>query len=234
MNLIGPFAAGLGIADNLVLKAAHAFAVATGVTPSARLVLTKSLPIASGIGGGSADAAATLRGLLALYPGTAEAAQLHAIATGIGSDVGACVVSRALFMRGRGERIEVLDGFPALDAVLVNPGLAVSTGKVFARLRGRTGTNASRTPSGLSDTLAVVRYLRGTRNDLEPAAREIVPEIGTVLDEIARMPGIMITRMSGSGATCFGLFESRLEAEMAATALSRSHPAWWIAPTVLR
>ncbi len=234
LSIAGPFAHGLSTEDNLVLKAARAFAAATGTAPLGRFALTKNLPVASGIGGGSADAAAALRALASLHPGAADPARLLEIAATIGADVAACVRARALLMRGRGDRLDDVQPFPALNALLVNPGQSVSTAEAFRRLEARTGTGVSELPRSFVDASAVIRFLRATRNDLEVPGRKIAPAIANVLDEIARMPGVLMARMSGSGATCFGLFETGLDAQMAATALGRSHPSWWIAPTVLR
>jgi 4-diphosphocytidyl-2-C-methyl-D-erythritol kinase len=230
----GLFSAGLATDDNLVLKAARAFAGATGTAPLGRFVLTKNLPVASGLGGGSADAAAALRLLSSRHAGQVNDARLLEIATTVGSDVPACVLSRALMMRGRGEHLDPLQRFPKLNALLVNPGQSVSTAEVFKRLEIRTGTGKVSLPGAFDNSDALIRFLRTTRNDLEAPARTIAPAIRTALDEISRMPGIQIARMTGSGATCFGLFETGLDARMAATALTRSHPDWWIAPTVLR
>jgi 4-diphosphocytidyl-2-C-methyl-D-erythritol kinase len=233
LHLDGPFGSGLQSDDNLVLKASRAFAERTGQPANARITLTKNLPIASGIGGGSADAAATLRGLAEIYPGAATAQQLAAIAADVGSDVSACLVSKPLLMRGRGEDITPLPRFPALPAVLINPGVAVGTADVFRGLKTRTGADAAK-PIDTSSAAALLRALRTTTtNDLEPPARAVAPVIGDVLDELRRMPGIQLARMSGSGATCFGIFESAFEAELAVTALESTHTDWWIKTTTL-
>ncbi|MEJ1969647.1 MAG: 4-(cytidine 5'-diphospho)-2-C-methyl-D-erythritol kinase [Rhizomicrobium sp.] len=224
LTLDGPFAKGLEAEpDNLVLRAARALDV------TARIALTKNLPVASGIGGGSADAAAVLRGLA----GAADAARLLQIAAELGSDIPACVLSKPLMMRGRGEVLEVLPKCPALPAVLVNPGVGVPTGKVFAGLATRTSLGHAPAAFDLSSAAALTRYLRTTRNDLEAPARALVPQIGEVLGELARMPGIALARMSGSGATCFGLFQDDGAAAMAAIALESSHPGWWARATQL-
>jgi 4-diphosphocytidyl-2-C-methyl-D-erythritol kinase len=217
----GPFAAGLDGADNLVIRAAKAFADVTHQSVSVRMVLTKNLPVSSGIGGGSADAAAALRGMAQMYPGTGDAA-LQEIAQVLGSDVPVCLVSKSRLMEGRGEKLTKVT-LPKRQAVLVNPGVAISTAEVFRRLKTRTGVERT----------ASIFDLKSSRNDLEAPAREISPLIGEVLDELSRMPGVTLWRMSGSGATCFGLFESKLEAEMAATALAASHPEWWVKAAVL-
>ncbi|HUO89674.1 MAG TPA: 4-(cytidine 5'-diphospho)-2-C-methyl-D-erythritol kinase [Rhizomicrobium sp.] len=230
LALDGPFAKGLEAeTDNLVLRAARAFPGA----PPAALRLTKNLPVASGIGGGSADAAAALRGLAALYPGRAGEKALLEIAASLGSDIPACVLSRPLMMRGRGERLEVLPRCPALDAVLVNPGVAVPTGPVFAALRTRTGLGHAPKAADLAGAEALIAFLRTARNDLEAPARALAPAVGDVLGELARMPGLRLARMSGSGATCFGLFADGDAARMAAIALSHSHPGWWVIATSL-
>jgi 4-diphosphocytidyl-2-C-methyl-D-erythritol kinase len=217
----GPFAAGLDGSDNLVTRAAKAFAAATGQSVNVRMVLTKNLPVSSGIGGGSADAAAALRGLAQLYPGTDDATLMR-IAETLGSDVPVCLVSKSSMMEGRGETLTPLT-LPKLHAVLVNPGVAVSTADVFRGLKTRTGTEEA----------VSITKLRASHNDLEAPARAISPVIGDVLDELSRMPGVTLWRMSGSGATCFGLFDSGFEAELAATALSSSHPTWWIKAAAL-
>jgi 4-diphosphocytidyl-2-C-methyl-D-erythritol kinase len=231
LSVEGPFAPDL-TGDNLVLRAAQLFAEKAGQPVNARFTLTKNLPVASGIGGGSADAAAALRGLSEMYPKAVTPPQLLEVASALGSDVPACLYSKPLMMRGRGERIDLLPSFPQVHAVLVNPRVSVSTADVFRGLKTRTGAGNEK-PDVSSDT-KLARYLRTTRNDLEAPARAIAPAIGEVLNEISRMPGVELARMSGSGATCFGIFESGFEAEMAATALQSSHPTWWVAPTTLQ
>src|SRR5581483_4619284 len=146
--------------DNLVLRAARAL----GMT--ADIALTKNLPVASAIGGGSAAAAAALRGLARLHPAPGEA-QLLAFAESLGSDIPACVLSKPLMMRGRGEQLELLPRFPILHAVLVNPSVAVPTGKVFAALQSRTGLGHTPHAFDLSGGEPLIRYLATTRNDLE-------------------------------------------------------------------
>jgi 4-diphosphocytidyl-2-C-methyl-D-erythritol kinase len=223
----GPFADGLTGVDNIVPKAAQAFAVNTGQIVPVRIVLTKNLPVASGIGGGSGDAAATLRALDELYPGSANEEELHDIALALGSDVPACLISKPLLMRGRGERLSPLSAFPETPIVLVNPRVALATAAVFRRLDERSGTGNPALAS-LTGHRALVSLLKERRNDLEAPARDLEPAIGDVLDELARMPGILLARMSGSGATCFGIFDRPSDAEMAAIALSHSNPAWWV------
>lgn len=204
----GPFAAELaGEGDNLVLRAARALGATAAIT------LTKNLPVASGIGGGSADAAAVLR---ALGEGRHD---LHDIAETLGSDVPVCVDSKAAWMEGRGEILTPMT-VPEMHLVLVNPRLAVSTAAVFRALDMRSGLGTVRSNA-----------LDGTRNDLEAPARALLPRIGEVLDAIAALPGARLARMSGSGATCFGLFDDAEAAARAADLLGEAHPDWWVRAT---
>ena len=227
----GPFASVLKAdADNLVLKAARALAAHAGVKRGANISLTKNLPIASGIGGGSADAAATLRGLARLWGLKPDGDELLAVAETLGSDVPVCVSSRAQWMEGRGEILTALDPLPAMAMVLVNPGVAVPTPKVFAALTDRRGTNLSPPPrfKGPTDFIA---YLKNTSNDLEAPARSIAPIIDDVLGALTCQPDVHLARMSGSGATCFALFDTDEEAAAAAAAIGARHPKWWTVAT---
>jgi 4-diphosphocytidyl-2-C-methyl-D-erythritol kinase len=212
--------------NNLVLKAAGLFAERESVPPRTRIALTKNLPVASGIGGGSADAAATLRGLAALWRRTAATLEL---ATDIGSDVPVCLLSRPAWMEGRGERIAVLGDVPPLDLVLVNPGIAVSTAGVFRGLERRSGVESVK-PGALNSLYAVRDYLSATNNDLEAPALALAPPIGDVLATL-RSHGAIFARMSGSGATCFGLFENGSVASAAADAIATARPGWWVTAT---
>jgi len=215
----GPFAAALGgEGDNLVLRAARGFGDAFGVSTEAAWVLGKNLPVASGIGGGSADAAAALR-VLARYHGLAlDDARLFAVADALGSDVPACLLGRPALGTGRGERLEPLGDLGAIPVLLVNPGIAVSTGPVFKAWDGM-----DRGPITAGGTLE--RALAG-RNDLEAPARAIAPGIGDVLDLLA-VTGPMLARMSGSGATCFALYGSESQRTAAAERIRAAQPGWW-------
>jgi 4-diphosphocytidyl-2-C-methyl-D-erythritol kinase len=228
LTLSGPFARGLEAEnDNLVLRAARALAPRRG----AAITLTKSLPVASGIGGGSADAAAALRGLNDLWVLGKSVDELRVLAETLGSDVPVCVESRPAWMEGRGERVTPARGVSAMAMVLVNPGVAVPTAAVFRALKTRRGVSTVDQTVDMRDARTLIAFLRTTGNDLEAPAREVAPAIGEVLGEIARMPGILLARMSGSGATCFGLFEDDAAAEMAAIALGHSNPDWWVQAT---
>ena len=229
LTVDGPFAQGLdGESDNLVLRAARALSVHAGREAKAAITLIKNLPVASGIGGGSADAAAALRGLNELWQLGATPDELRKIAEALGSDVPVCVAGKPAWMEGRGERVSLATGVPGAAIVLINPGVAVPTAAVFKALKTKRGTGHVDHSFGAKDTAGLGRFLRGTANDLEAPARVIAPLIGEVLGELARMPGIELARMSGSGATCFGLFEDGGVAQMAAIALAHSHPGWWV------
>lgn len=221
LALHGPFARDLGSGgDNLVLRAAAML----GPGPGAALRLRKSLPVASGIGGGSSDAAATLR-LLARMWGVAlpDAGALLAL----GADVPVCLAGRPLRMRGIGERLTPL-ALPAFWLVLVNPGVPVATGTVFAALAGRFGAAMPDTLPPMPDVAALAAFLARQRNDLQDPAVAAVPQVGAVLAALAAQPGCLLARMSGSGATCFGMFGSEAAALDVADALRLSEPGWWV------
>lgn len=227
----GPFAAGLAAEnDNLVLRAARALAVEAGTLAGAQLTLTKNLPVASGIGGGSADAAAALRALKALWRTETPDEVLLEIAATLGSDVPVCLPSQAAYMEGRGEILTPVR-LPQLPMLLVNPGVAVPTREVFGALQTRSGVALDLPRNGFADTAALLDFLGRTRNDLEKPARKIQPVIGTVLDALAALPGAALVRMSGSGATCFALFADEAACAHGAEALKVAQPGWWVAPT---
>jgi 4-diphosphocytidyl-2-C-methyl-D-erythritol kinase len=231
LTIDGPFANALTPdPDNLVLKAARALADYAGVREGARIELTKNLPVASGIGGGSADAAAALRGLNTLWKLHLAPEALRTVAAQIGSDVPVCVGSKPSWMEGRGEKVTELSGIPEVSMVLVNPGVAVPTGKVFAALKARRGIGLP-LPKAMSGASELVSYLKTAANDLEAPARAIAPVIGEVLDALVLQPGVLLARMSGSGATCFALFERDEFATAAARALNARNPGWWIVST---
>jgi 4-diphosphocytidyl-2-C-methyl-D-erythritol kinase len=223
----GAFARGLdGEGDNLVLRAGRALDM-----QSAQLTLTKSLPVASGIGGGSADAAATLRGLNRLWGLNKDDAALREIAAGLGSDIPACLLSKPCFMEGRGEVLRPAECMPYIPMLLVNPGVAVPTKDVFAALESRSGADMTLPRGRFADTADLLRFLETTRNDLEAPAQQLQPVIGEVLAAITALAGALMVRMSGSGATCFGIFADDDCCQRAADSLKQSHPGWWIAPT---
>jgi 4-diphosphocytidyl-2-C-methyl-D-erythritol kinase len=230
LDVTGHFAGALSGTgdDNLVLRAARAL----GTDRGAHLTLQKNLPVASGIGGGSADAAAALRGLNAFWELSLREEDLAEIGASLGSDIPACVLSRPLWMSGRGEVLRPLEVLPPLQLVLVNPRVALSTTDVFSRLNTRTGLGAMSPPPAPFETVwDVVGYLRDACNDLEAAACSLAPVIEDVLEAIAHEPGCILSQMSGSGATCFGLFQEGPWASGAAERLALDRPQWWVRET---
>jgi 4-diphosphocytidyl-2-C-methyl-D-erythritol kinase len=222
----GPFATALaGEADNLVLRAARALAAAADIMPDARLRLDKRLPVASGIGGGSADAAAALRLLAGFWGRVLPGKELHAIAVALGADVPVCLAGRAARMAGAGELLGAAPNLPQFGLVLVNPGGAVATQAVF---KARTGgfSSAAQLPPAWPDAASMAADLAGLGNDLQAAALTLHPPIGGALAALAAAPGQLLTRMSGSGATCFALFADAATARAAAVRLAR--PGWWV------
>jgi len=224
LSIDGPFADGLAAeSDNLVLRAGRALQGA-----GAKITLTKNLPVASGIGGGSADAAAALRGLSRMWGRDAD---LAAIGANLGSDIPVCVASQPAFMEGRGEILRAVESLPRIAMLLVNPGVAVPTRDVFAALTTRSGADMTLPRGRFRDTADLLRFLETTRNDLQVPAQAIQPVITDVLAAIAALPGALFTRMSGSGATCFGLFADDDSCQRAAAVLKQASPGWWVEPT---
>ena len=225
LSITGPMAAGLSAGpDNLVLKAAQMLGSPLG----AAITLEKRLPIASGIGGGSADAAATMQALGALW-GCAlpDAGQVLAL----GADVPVCLAGQSCRMAGIGDQISPI-ALPPAHLVLVNPGVGLSTAAVFGALLCRD--NPPLPPAApMPDAVALAAYLGHCRNDLEAPALSLVPQIAAVLAALQGQTGCLLARMSGSGATCFGLFASASAAVAAATALRAQSAAWWVQATTM-
>ena len=234
----GPTAAASGdLTDNLVLKAARALAERVDGLKLGRFVLTKSLPVAAGVGGGSADAAAALRLLARVNKIGIDDPRLMAAARATGADVPVCLDPRPRVMRGIGEVLSGPLDLPDLPAVLVNPGVAVPTKDVFAALRPHLDGLAKRAKHDPAfDSLGkpdLLEALARAGNDLEAPALAIKPVIADVLRRLRRLDGCCLARMSGSGATCFGLFETKRAATAAARALRERKPGWWVRATVL-
>lgn len=223
LTVTGPQGAGLSAGDdNLVLRAARAFGAGRG----ARITLDKHLPLASGIGGGSADAAATLQALASLWSAPLPDA---ASVLRLGADVPVCLAGRPCRMQGVGEVISALSSMlPAAHLVLVNPGVQVPTPAVFAALTRRDNAPLPDTLPKPGDVAALSAFLRQQRNDLEPAAIALAPVIGQARQAIGAQPGCLLARMSGSGATVFGLFGDPLSAAAAVAAIRQAHPGWWV------
>ncbi|HEX6980100.1 MAG TPA: 4-(cytidine 5'-diphospho)-2-C-methyl-D-erythritol kinase [Alphaproteobacteria bacterium] len=229
----GPFAPALAGDDgNLVLRAARALATATGTRAGAALRLVKNLPVAAGLGGGSADAAATLRALCALWKVAPDPAMLGKVALGLGADVPVCVEDRPAFIGGIGEAVAPAPALPAAGLVLVNPGIPLATPAVF---KARTGpfSRPARFDRAPHDPADLALMLRERGNDLTAAATALVPQIGEVLAALAQSPACLLARMSGSGATCFGLYPDAAAAARAAAWLRERTREWWIAATRL-
>lgn len=225
LRVNGPMAAGLSNGpDNLVLRAAQALSQGRG----AAITLEKHLPVASGIGGGSADAAATLLALSELW-GCALPAPEAVLA--LGADVPVCLAGHAARMQGIGEAITPVR-LPPAHVVLVNPGFGLATADVFRALT-RCDNPALASPEALPDATALAAYLLAARNDLEPAALQLAPEIGVVLALLRRQPSCLLARMSGSGATCFGLFATEADALAATATLTSARPGWWVRTAAL-
>lgn len=277
LTIAGPQGAGLEVDErNLVLRAAHALASETGPLRWGGFHLVKRLPVASGIGGGSADAAAALRLLARLNDLSPDDPRLLRAAARIGADVPVCLASRARVMEGVGDRLGEPLRAPPLFALLVNPGVAVETAAVFRELGLQPGelalapssphpeetalaavstdAAAGAGPSGASFATQAARLapqeegsqgiglarsrllqrLAESGNDLEDPASRIAPVIATVLAALRDLPGCRLARMSGSGATCFALFDDCRASAAAGRALQRARPGWWVKATILR
>ena len=233
LTLSGPFAHDLEASDNLATRAAAALAERLGRPADVRIALHKLIPVAAGLGGGSADAAAVLRGLARLWRlGPEHTDDIREIALGLGADVPVCLDSRAAYVAGIGEALSAPPPLPPCSVLLVNPGVPVPTGPVFAARRGPFST-ADRFREIPADATALAALLHGRRNDLEPPARAQAPEIDRVLARLAAAPGCLLARMTGSGGTCFGLFADEAAATRAANAIARDRPGWWAQQTHL-
>ncbi|WP_339913243.1 4-(cytidine 5'-diphospho)-2-C-methyl-D-erythritol kinase [uncultured Brevundimonas sp.] len=236
LRVTGPFAAGLADeADNLVLRALRALGDVTGTgPPPLRVTLDKHLPLAAGLGGGSADAGAALRLARRALDLDLDDAALTQIAAGIGADGPMCLFARPVWAEGRGDVLEPAPDLPSLTTVLVNPGLPSPTGAVYRGYDAGPLATADRpAPPSSWTPAAVIDWLAGQRNDLQAPAVALCPAIGTTLAAVTAAPGVRLARMSGSGGTVFGLCEDAAAARAAAAALSAAHPHWWVQATVL-
>ena len=235
----GPTALAAGAGpDNLVLRAARALQERMADLQTGAFRLVKHLPVAAGVGGGSSDAAAALRLLARANALALDDPRLMAAARATGADVPVCLAQQSRMMRGAGETLGAPLGLAPIPAVLVNPRVAVETRAVFAKLNLAVGQNlgTGQHPAIGDGARAadVVACARKGRNDLEDAAGVIAPDIVDVLAVLGAARGVRLVRMSGSGATCFALFEDRHRAARAARAIGRDHPGWWARATLLR
>jgi 4-diphosphocytidyl-2-C-methyl-D-erythritol kinase len=231
LTVAGPTAGAAGdVSDNLVLKAARALAERVEGLKVGSFALSKRLPVAAGLGGGSSDAAAALRLLARANDIAPDDPRLMQAARATGADVPVCLDPRPRLMRGIGDILSEPLDLPKLPAVLVNPGVAVPTREVFAALQLAAGSAAAAPSQATSNFADAIAH---GRNDLEAPAIELQPVIVDVLAVLRGLPGCKLARMSGSGATCFGLFDSTATAEAAARNLRVGYPAWWVRPTEL-
>lgn len=230
----GPFAQYIG-GENLLVRALKVLgAHPTGLTLGA-VRLEKQLPVAAGIGGGSADTAALLRAVRRANPERAEAVDWMDIAEKLGADVPVCFVDAPALMTGKGERVARAQ-LPRVPAVLVNPGVPLATAQVFEALAADTlppGSPMQPQAPRIADIDGIVGYMRTTGNDLEAAASRLLPEVGAVKAALGSQPECRFAAMSGSGPTCFGIFPNAQTANRAAQAIAATHPRWWVAATVL-
>ena len=230
LAITGPFGAALSTeSDNLVLRAARLLAETHKITAGATITLEKNLPVASGIGGGSADAAATLKACAKLWGVKLKGLSNQTIATKLGADVPVCLKGLPAFMSGIGEIVAPAPALPEAWLVLANPGVPLATRTVFEALRGRSSEPMERGRfAGLTSVWALSQALGLTRNDLTLPATKLQPVIGTVIKGL-QGTGAMIARMCGSGPTCFGLFAEEAAAQRAAKSLATLNPGWWTA-----
>jgi 4-diphosphocytidyl-2-C-methyl-D-erythritol kinase len=234
-SIEGPYANAFGPKDrdcspdssNLVVQAVWMLARAAQKVPNVRIRLTKNLPLASGIGGGSSDAAAVIWGLLEWWKIPKQAPYVQGLMMRLGADVPVCLNCRPARVRGIGDVLDPAPGLAEIPVVLVNPGRPCVTSEAFSRFAGKFREPVA-FPPGLEKTEALVSFLRQQDNDLLKPALEMVPEIGNILSALDAEEGCVFTRMSGSGATCFGLFENEVLAMKAAQDLARNNPDWWV------
>jgi 4-diphosphocytidyl-2-C-methyl-D-erythritol kinase len=234
-SVSGTFAAAAPMdARNLAVRAAQTLADLAGDSaPGFHLHLEKLLPVAAGLGGGSADAAAVLKLVNIALGLKLDEAALARIGLSLGSDVPACLAGSAVIARGRGEQLSAAPRLPRLSAVLVNPMTPVSTAAVFAAFDDGPppGATAASIPTGFETAADLARWLKGaTRNDLEAPARTISPGAGAALDRLAQSPLTLLARMSGSGATAFALCADEADAAALAAEVSAEEPGWWVRP----
>ena len=237
LTVTGPFAGALdGEGDNLVLRAVRALGAAAGIgEPGLRITLDKRLPVAAGLGGGSSDAGAALKLARDALGLPLDDAALAEIAAGIGADGPMCLHARAAWAEGRGDVLSFEDGLPPLPALLVNPGVPSSTGAVYRAFDEGSAGRAERPASpSARDAASVIDWLSAQRNDLQAPAVALAPAIGEALARTAGLPGARLTRMSGSGATVFALFDTAAAAAAAGGSLAALQPGWWVRPTTLR
>ena len=228
LDVAGPFAGDVPTTgDNLACRAARSLAEAIDRSDGVAIRLTKTLPVAAGIGGGSADAAAVLRALLRLWGVTPDRALLADVAARIGADVPACVRSDSCFMGGIGDRLVSAPPVTGCPVVLANPGVPVPTASVF-RARDGAFSSSDRPSSAPNGPQDLVGLLAQRRNDLSPPAHRLYPPVKAVETALDALPGCLLARMSGSGGTCFAIFDTAASADAGAKTLAARYPKWWV------
>ena len=235
VTVSGPFAGAIA-GENIAARALQRLAEIAPRLQRGAVASEKRLPVAAGIGGGSADAAAVLRAVHRANAAEASAVDWPAIAAALGADVPVCLSSATQLMWGIGRETCPIPAFPALPAVIVNPGVPLATADVFRALAAPPAVSPTRTPvlpGPFQDPAAVVAYLRRTVNDLEPAALALCPAIGAVLAALRAEPGVELARMSGSGPTCIAVFGTAAAAHDATRRLRARAPSWWIEAVTL-
>lgn len=232
----GPYASAID-GENIAARALRALAETAPGLALGSVHIDKQLPVAAGIGGGSADAAAVLRAVRRANPGSAATIDWQSLAASLGADVPVCLESTAQLMWGIGRETAPLPALQPLPAVLVNPGVPLATAAVFRALGASPAPAhvvSPSVPASFPDVASILAYVGAGGNDLEPAARGLCPAVGAVLSTLGGEPGVRLARMSGSGATCFALFETASAAETAAQRIRGRNPGWWVAATTLR
>ncbi len=229
-NVKGEFAKYLQNDDgnNLVVKAAKSLAQISGNSPNVKIILEKNLPIAAGIGGGSSNAAAVIWGLQELWGLAHDADYIAPLMTKLGADVLVCQYCRASIMRGIGEEISPAPIMPEIPILLINPMIPCATQDVFMHYDGKFRENNIKLPKAFNSVFDVVNFLDITDNDLFKPALKLIPEIGNVMNALTAQDTCLFSRMSGSGASCFGLFENIKAAELAAKIIKQENPDWWV------
>ena len=231
----GPFAEAIA-GTNIATLALQSAAAAEPDLELGAVAIQKRLPVAAGLGGGSADAAAVLRAIRRANPARDAAVDWSAIAASLGADVPVCLNRAAQFMWGTGHDTVVVPPLPPLPAILVNPGVPLATAAVFRALAAAPIASVTHTPVApgrFRDAAAVIAYMGEHANDLEPVAAGLCPPVGSVLAALRALPGVRIARMSGSGPTCFALFDSVADAADAMRRISNTEPHWWAEATTL-
>ncbi|PCI89045.1 MAG: 4-(cytidine 5'-diphospho)-2-C-methyl-D-erythritol kinase [Hyphomicrobiales bacterium] len=236
LEIIGPYANelnGFDINDNLIIRAAKLFEQHFNIRVAGKFTLLKNLPVASGIGGGSSNAAMAIKLLMQAYD---KADDMDDVLLALGADVPVCFNGKNVIMSGIGERLDQWPELPNLHAILVNPNEAVSTAKIFGKLNASADIApydfARQVAPIFCDVFELAKFLKNQRNDMQSAAVEICPKIANVLNALNECDDLLFAQMSGSGATCFAIFNTSRQAKTATKQLADAHPNWWIKSTI--